>query len=456
MKRDSQYLQPIATKKQKVEVHKEMKKITFARTGYNARVQGQVNYQDGNSGLYVMTAYIVNENLKREYIFDKIYPWVWIIAQKHEKYRCKEEKLKTFPIHLQPALYKRKKPTTPIFLSELLNNIATSSDPEDKRVYNFYKDKYPLPSIPFTVDLVHANSNRGDLIFYKSFHGNVSSSRPSIVQHLDYVKHEFFNDGNHPELVKQRFESFSACPHTIAHDYELKLEPEYKLKKNGSTAVTIPSHDIARALMGEKSWDDINDDCPQILTSKDKQTLHKQGFLAVDLGKKLTPEAHEQWMKYVDNAHREFIECVNYCIFERVNSPLRLPLDTSHKLYNIFKGGKDSAAQTGNTHILYLSDVKDGERVYRKNPLYGANMLISKNAGMGKATRLFGGTHQLELSNHPIVFSCYKTLYGTKYLHNCSEQGRIKCGTGNKKHDILPQKAANMMQCHEDRFYTLL
>ena len=466
--------------------HEYVKNKMSARLGPDSRVQGQVqmfgdigpNATPENTGLYVITSNYVKQTEESESVvvvdcFDKVYNWIWLFSHPTKglkSYRITQKAWNKVPVLLNKKLYKQDKRGVMV-LQTLIRNLCRGEDCQDKELKALWKsygnrDEFKLPSYTemshINVYMRHVKACRGDLIFYKSFHGNSSIELPACVQHLDYIPHKQIGK-NSKNILKNRYSQLKTNPTSLiptkssAADIQMMY---FKSLDEFNTGVPelpeIPDDPYVSASLGKTEYKSIPTHQlyeRDIVTKEDKNTLKKRGYVVIPMRERLPKIEYTEWIGKVKAALKDFGKFFNWAILER-NGVTDKSFDLENRqdpTWDLLRGEAKCKETLGLKlkKILYMSKKTKTGDIKFCGTAQGGNGMCTKTCGMGHATNYFRSTESLSVSSSKYVVRCFQQLYNETEVHNCTDRWRLKVGTGNDIDNLRPK--TNIMPCHEDR-----
>lgn len=450
------------------------------------RIQAQITFQDGPSGLAVVTAKYRDSG---ESCTDIICWWIHQLTNPEhgvEQTKCSEAAYSKLPMYLPESFNSIDKDGHLFVIEKIINDMydAYTTGKTDSglaiealsTIYKKFAYKHPLEGL---VDIIleHVDAKEGDLIFYHSFHGNASAKLPTFVEHIDFMPVESTPETEqvlqslYAERIKHAFPTNSGSGNSTA------LENEY-YNTILSKMPPMPDSELSQFVLGGKPWstatnslhtDLLKHGNPQYVIFPESGKPEEISYtvpwadLAKNLRRKVLKEGyaivnpatvfskHEYLEDYyicVRNAKREFEKFFNWAMFGRYGYDYHLPFDNrADPNWDMIRSAADCERITGNSKILNIG-VKNGDVWEHRSTAQFGNGNVTISCGMGNATNFVRGLHWLHLSCHPFVVACIQALYNHRFVINCGERGRVKCGTGKDKDDKIP--SANLMKLHTD------
>lgn len=433
--------------------------ILAARNG-NDRTQALISFapDDSQCGNYVLEAY-TNVNGVKKGKTQKVHNIIHLLTHPnagHRDYKSTSTNYNNIPFNVPKALWKSRGGTL------VLQHVITQwqkkefTDKELERVYNQYKDDslFDLGESRVWVQLKMIRANFGDLVFFKTFHGNASSAAPRLALIIDYVP-DYYLDRVLPRYTKRlTTKQLTDGVRTILEKKSVSfgtgtgrspyLEEEY-LKLIQKETVTVP--DTTRIIC------DTN-----VITDEDVQTLDEFGSVVISMRDRLGTAEHTEWLKLCKEAMDEFSGFFNYSVFGRVG--LSKAFDFKNWDDDLWKvlSGRSYAEKILGSRYKYIAnrsqtDWKTGETKFSKTA-QGGQALVTLLYGMGLATNACRLPAQLKLNSSDIIINAFKRMYSTDTVYNCYDRWRLK--PGHYKGCLGSKPLYNVMPLHDDRTCSIL
>jgi hypothetical protein len=306
--------------------------------------------------------------------------------------------------------------------------------------------------------LTHIYAKRSDLVFYHGFHFNVSTSQPAIVMHLDYLPIDPTPSTNRvlQEVYEERAKE--SIPVNAGTGNRTDIEKEYYKVKG---MPPMPEDDLAQTVLGNKSWQWFDENHKDFFADKwgvansqkfvnFRKQLYEQGYVVIHPSD--VWDYHPDAMSYyevADCALFEFADFFNYAMFGRLGREEKIKFDDrGDKMWDILSSTKKCEEIMGDKHFMNIAKKDEDGKWQHSKTAQGGQTNVAISHGMGQATNFVRGEYALQLSCHRFVVEAFQQLYQHRYLHNCCERWRVKCGVSDLKADIFPKY--NLMPIHID------
>lgn len=332
--------------------------------------------------------------------------------------------------------------------------------------------KLELPNEEVRVQFVPVTAERGSIVLYTTYHGNLQTENTALVMHGDYLPYK--KDAQTRQWLTDLYQirqdaevtggSGSGNSPVLANEWH---------KSSDARAIRLPDDPHSAYALGKEEFpgdysDVLMEFVNHLWSAKYRDELERNGVVVIPVIDELETQIEalgdadsekkrelvcllEEWKERVNGAETEFEDFFNYCLFGRYGLDSKLSFKSRDSdLWNILSGKADCERLMKDKNFLNLAK-KDGDGVWKHSgTAQGGQSLVTIQCGMGLATNLYQGYHSLRLWCHPMACLLFKQVYGAEDVLNCCERWRVKVGTGKPTPCIVNIRQRGVMPPHCD------